>query len=90
MSIKKTDDQRSGWGDVERGIFEGVFEALANKHSQLDINFQKTAVRVPGFPASVELNGVVTISVHMRELTEEEKKASAQRNVALMNAPMQS
>ncbi len=86
MSTKKTDDHLRGWADVERGIFEGVFEALANKHSQLDVNFQRTTVRVPGFPAGIELNGVVTISVHMRELTEEEKKASAQRNVALMSA----
>jgi hypothetical protein len=90
MSSKKVDDQKASWGDVERGIFEGVFDALANKHSQLDVNFQRTSIRVPGIPASVELNGLVTISVHMRELTEEEKKASAQRNVALMTSPVQS
>lgn len=90
MSTKKTDEQGNGLQDVERGFLEGVFEALANKHSQLDINFQRTTLRVPGIQASVELNGTVSMTVHMRDLTEDEKKASAQRNVAMMTAPMSS
>ncbi len=90
MSMKKNDEQSGGLQDVERGFLEGVFEALANKHSQLDINFQRTTLRVPGFQASVELNGTVSMTVHLRELTEDEKKASAQRNVALMTAPVTS
>ncbi len=88
--MKKTDDQSNGLQEVERGFLEGVFEALANKHSQLDINFQRTTMRVPGIQASVELNGTISMTVHLRELTEDEKKASAQRNVAIMTAPIQS
>ncbi len=72
--------------DTGKGFLEGLIEALANKHSQIDINFQKTAVRLPGLQQSVELNGLVTVSLHMRELTPEEKQASAQRNVAMMTA----
>lgn len=70
--------------DSAQGIFQGLIDALANKHSQLDINFKNTSVRIPGLQASCELNGLVTLTVHIRELTEEEKEASAGRNVALM------
>ena len=71
---------------MERGIFEGVIEALANKHSQLDINFQRTSIKFPGIQQSLELNGTITVSVHMRELTSEEKQALAQKNVALVTS----
>jgi hypothetical protein len=71
--------------ELESGLVEGLVEALANKHSQLDINFQKTGVRILGIPqVGVELNGVVTLTVHMRDLTEEEKRASAAKNVTMM------
>lgn len=71
--------------ELESGLVEGLIEALANKHSQLDINFQKTGVRILGMQQlGIELNGVVTLTVHMRDLTEEEKKASATKNVAMM------
>ncbi|MDG6996207.1 MAG: hypothetical protein JRN52_09815 [Nitrososphaerota archaeon] len=74
--------------DIGNGLIAGLVQALADKHSQLDINFQKTGVRVLGLQQlGVELNGVVSITVHMRELTEEEKKASASKNVALMATP---
>ncbi len=76
-----------GHSDVEgigKGLVEGLIEALADKHSQLDINFQKTSLRIPGTQATCELNGLITLTVHLRDLTDEEKKASASRNVALM------
>lgn len=74
--------------DIGNGLIAGLVQALADKHSQLDINFQKTGVRVLGLQQlGVELNGVISITVHMRELTEEEKKASASKNVALMATP---
>lgn len=71
--------------ETAKGFLEGIIEALANKHTQIDINFERTAFRLPGVQQSVEMNGLVTVSLHMRELTEEEKKASAQRNVAMMS-----
>lgn len=83
MAVKNEDAGRNA-GQAAQGLFEGLIEALANKHSQLDINFKNTSVRFPGIQASCELNGLVTVTVHIRELTEEEKQASAGRNVALM------
>ncbi len=59
-------------------------EAIGDKYSQLDINFQKTTLKIPGIQQTLELNGLVTLTVHLRDLTEEEKRASAERNVQLM------
>ncbi len=72
-------------GEVEKGLLEGLFEALADKHSQLDISLQGVNIKIPSIQLSVELNGLVTVSVHMRDLTEDEKRASATKNVALMS-----
>ena len=65
-------------------FFEGLMESLADKHSQLDINFQKTHIRLPGMEKSFEIDGLVTFSVHVRDLTEEEKKASSKKNLVMM------
>ncbi|MDH2900407.1 MAG: hypothetical protein PXY39_05500 [archaeon] len=79
--IKKSGD--NDIAEVEKGLFEGLIEALADKHSQLDLNFQKVSLRLPGMQQlGVELNGTVTLSVHMRELTDQEKEAFAAKNVA--------
>lgn len=72
-------------GSEQRGLFEGLIEALADKHSQVDVNFQSVSLRVPGMQLGLELNGLVTVSVHMRDLTDEEKRSSAARNVSVMS-----
>ncbi|MDG6988085.1 MAG: hypothetical protein JRN21_02035 [Nitrososphaerota archaeon] len=71
--------------EVEKGLFEGLIEALSDKHSQLDMNFQHAKVNLLGSQLGWELNGVLSLTVHMRDLTEGEKKASAEKNVALMS-----
>ncbi len=70
--------------EKDANFFEGLIESLADKHSQLDINFQKTNIKLPGMEKSFEIEGLVTFSVHVRDLTEEEKKASSKKNVVMM------
>lgn len=70
--------------EIDASFFEGLIESLADKHSQLDINFQKTHIRVPGIDTTFEIDGLVTLSVHVRDLTDEEKKASSKKNVVLL------
>jgi hypothetical protein len=74
----------SGFGE---GLFEGLIQALANKHSELNLNFQHTSVGIPNLHASVELNGTITVSIHMREMTDDEKQALAQRNISMASLP---
>ena len=69
------------------GMFGEMFEALADKHSQLDVNLQRVNIRVPQTGMDIELNGLVTLTVHMRDLTDDEKRASAAKNVSVLSKP---
>ena len=77
--------QSKGVADVEKSLFAGVLEALSDKHAQIDIKLQGMSVKSPRTGLTVELDGLVTVTCHIREMTESEKKASAARNVALMS-----
>jgi hypothetical protein len=77
--------QSKGAAEIEKSLLAGFLEALSDKHAQVDINLQGMSIKSPRTGLSVELDGLVTINCHIRELTEGEKKASAARNVALMS-----
>ena len=84
MSTTKRSGDNNDMARSEKGLFEGLIEALANKHSQLEINFQNVNLRMPGMQLGVELNGAVSLSVHMRDMSEDEKRAFAAKNVGMM------
>lgn len=69
---------------AESSLLGGIIEALSDKHSQLDINLQGMTVRLPNTGIGVELNGLLTVTCHVRDITEDERKASASRNVSMM------
>jgi hypothetical protein len=71
--------------NVEESFVAGILEALSDKHSQIDINLQGMSVKFPSIGVSVECNGLVTLTCHVRDLTEDEKKAAAAKNVAMMS-----
>ena len=71
--------------EAEKNLVEGILEALSDKHSELDINLQGMSVRLPNIGMSVECNGHITLTAHVRDITEDEKKASASRNVSMMS-----
>jgi hypothetical protein len=77
--------QTKSAAEVEKSLFGGILEALSGKHSQLDINLQGMSIRLPNLGMSVDLNGLVTVTCHIRDITEDEKKASAAKNVTLMS-----
>ena len=66
-------------------MFEGLIEALANKQSQVDLTFNRTSLRFPGTAVGMEINGAISLVVHMRELTDEEKQILASKNVATLS-----
>lgn len=71
--------------DAERSIVEGVIEALSDKHSQVDIRLQGMSIKFPSIGIGVECNGLLTFTAHLRDITEDEKKASASKNASLMS-----
>lgn len=72
--------------DLGKGALEGVIDALLDRQSQLDVRLQELTVSLPGTRLALQLTGTLTVSVHMRELTEEEKHAHAAATVAHLHA----
>jgi len=66
-------------------MFEGLITTLANKQSQVDLMFNKTSLKFPGTSMGVEIDGSITLAIHFRELTDEEKQALASKNVSAIS-----
>lgn len=63
---------------------EGLIEALSDKHGQLDLRLQNLVVRLAGSRLGLEISGTITVAIHMRDLSEEERQAHIARNVAAL------
>ena len=61
--------------------FEGLLDTMTDKHGQIDLRFDGVELRMKGTPLGLELNGSVALSVHLRNLTDEEKKAHVGKNL---------
>ncbi len=65
--------------------FVDVMEALSNHHGQVDIRLERMTLKLPFVRESVEVSGTVTISVHLRELSEKERSAHVSREVRALS-----
>jgi hypothetical protein len=66
--------------------FFELVEALSNRQGQIDIRLEKMSLKLPFSGGAVELNGTVTVSVHLRELTERERAAHVSRQVKALSS----
>jgi hypothetical protein len=64
--------------------FLDAIEALADRHGEIDVRLERLTVRLPLMPEAVELNGALTVSVHLRALTEKEKAARVAKEVRIL------
>ncbi len=69
-----------------RNMLGDAVEALAEKHSQMDIRFDDLTLALGDTGMSVQLRGLITIQVHMRALADEERAAHVQHNVEALRA----
>lgn len=60
---------------TDSNLFQDLVQAIADRHGQMDIRLDHLELRLPLIHESVELNGTISVSVHMRELTDREKQA---------------
>jgi hypothetical protein len=65
----------------ESNLFLDMVEALANRHGEVDIRLEHLNLRLPLMRESLELNGAITVSVHLRELSDKEKAARIAKEV---------
>jgi|HubBroStandDraft_4_1064222.scaffolds.fasta_scaffold501455_1 hypothetical protein len=61
--------------------FDGLLDTLVDKHGQIDLRFDSVEIRMKGTPLGLELNGNVAVSIHLRDLSDEEKKAHVGKNI---------
>ncbi|MFZ0698956.1 MAG: hypothetical protein WAN74_02010 [Thermoplasmata archaeon] len=69
-----------------RGMVEGLIGAMSDKHAQLDLRLTGLTLNLVGAPVKLEVNGTVSVSVHMRDLTKEESAALAAAHIARTKA----
>jgi hypothetical protein len=71
-------------GDASRAgtnLFQDWMDAINNQRGQLDLRLEHVQLKLPFIPDPVELNGTVTMSFHVRELSPREREASAAKEV---------
>lgn len=71
-----------GSTEISKGMVEGLIEALMDRQSQLDVQLKGMTVSLAGTPLALQMSGKLTVSVHLRELTDEEKEAHASATIA--------
>jgi hypothetical protein len=72
-------------GAASANPFLDVVEALSNRQGQVDIRLDRFSLKLP-FAGEIELSGTMTVSVHLRELSERERKAHEGRQLRALSA----
>jgi hypothetical protein len=60
--------------------------AMANQRGELELRLEGVSLKLPFLPQPVELNGTVSVSFHVRELSEKEREARVAKEVRLLHA----
>lgn len=66
--------------------FLDLMTALSNHHGQIDLRLEHLSLKLPFTSQTVEMNGTVSVSVHLRELSEKERTAHVARQVRQLSA----
>jgi hypothetical protein len=72
--------------DMAGAMVGEVLKALSDKQGQLDIRLKHVALDWKGTPLGLELNGTVTVSLHMHDLNDKERQAFRDANIAAIKA----
>ena len=62
-----------------------LMEAIRDHHGQIDLRIEHLALRLPRIEDPVEVNGVISITVHLRGISDEEKRALTSREVKALS-----
>jgi hypothetical protein len=70
----------------DSNLFLDLIEAISDRQGEMDIRLDHLALKLPLVPESIELNGTISVTVHMRDLTEKEKAAHASKEIRALAA----
>ena len=65
----------------DSNLFADLVEAISDRHGELDIRLEHLTLKLPLVPDTIELNGVITVSAHMRDLTDKENAARVSKEI---------
>ncbi len=58
-----------------------LIEALSDRQGELELSLEHVTLKFPMIPDPIELNGTLTVSMHLRELSDKEKTAHVAKRV---------
>ena len=61
-----------------------LVEALSDRQGQIELRLDHLALRLPMIREPIEMNGQVSVSLHLRDLSDKEKSARAAREIRLL------
>ena len=61
--------------------FADLIAAVSDRHGEMNIRLEHLTLKLPLVPESIELNGTITVSAHMRDLTDKEKAARVSKEI---------
>ncbi|HLM70142.1 MAG TPA: hypothetical protein VK423_02000 [Thermoplasmata archaeon] len=65
-------------------FFLDMVEALSDRQGELDLRLEHLSLRLPMIRETIELNGQITLSLHLRDLSDKEKAARAAKEIRLL------
>lgn len=65
---------------------DSFFEALTDKHGEVNVRFDRVELRWKGTPLGFELNGALSMAMHFRDLSDDEKQAHIRENLGRIRA----
>ena len=68
----------------ESNRFQDFVQAIADRRGELDIRLEHLTLRLPIIRDNIELNGMISVSVHLRDLSEKEKAARVAKELRVL------
>ena len=68
----------------DSNLFQDLVQAIADRRGELDIRLEHLSLRLPLLRESVELNGTISVTMHVRDLTDKEKAARVAKEVRVL------
>jgi hypothetical protein len=71
---------------VATNPFQDWMNAMTDQRGEVELRLEGVSLKIPFLPEPVEVNGTVSLSFHVRELTDKEKEARVAKEVRLLHA----
>ncbi len=65
----------------DSNLFRDLIEAISDRHGQVDLRLDHLSLRLPLVPETIEVNGTISVTLHLRDLTDKEKAARAAKEI---------